>query len=193
MQLLHLAHESLEAWRPDRREESSGMEAVLIVLGAVIGAAATGGVQAWDAWRNRRLRRMVAARVIQGDLYITEAMLEIVLKHKAWPDRLDLDPPISTWRQFRADFAAGVKAWEWAKVDSFYSSLHRTSLMVRTGQPCTEGDLGVATELLEAARAARKVVTPHAVPSEREWRETAEQLAGSIHGLEGREPPSAST
>jgi len=165
------------------------MEVVLIVLGAVIGAAATGGVQTWDAWRTRRLHRMVAARVIQGDLYITEAMLEIVLRSKRWPDRLDLDPPISTWRQYRADFAAGVKAWEWAKVDSFYSSLHRTSLMVRIGEPCSEGDLAVAAELLEAARAARQVVTPHAVPTERERREVLRQLAGTIHGLEGREPP----
>jgi hypothetical protein len=67
------------------------MEIVLIVIGAVIGAAATGGVQAWDAWRTRRLRRMVAARVILGDLFVTEQMLELVLERKAWPDRVDLD------------------------------------------------------------------------------------------------------
>lgn len=166
------------------------MEIGLIVLGAVIGAAATGGVQSWDAWRTRRLHRMVAARVIQGDLYISEAMLEIVLESKRWPDRLDLDSPRSTWRQHRADFAAGVKAWEWAKVDSFYSSLNRTSLMVRIGEPCTEGDLVVAGQLLGAAKVARQVVTPHAVPTERERREVVKQLAGTTHGLEGREPPS---
>jgi hypothetical protein len=165
------------------------MEIVLIVAGAVIGAAATGGVQAWDAWRRRRLQRMVAARVVLGDLYITEAMLEVVLKYRAWPDRLDLGPPISTWRDFRADFAAGVEAWEWALVDSFYSSLHRTSLMVRIGEPCTNGDLAVAAELLQTAVAARKVAAPHAVPKERERRQVIEQLASSIHNLEGREPP----
>lgn len=165
------------------------MDVILIVLGAVIGAAATGGVQSWAAWRTSRLRRMVAARVIQGDLYIAEAMLEMVLKFQRWPDRLDLDPPISTWRQYRADFAASVKAWEWAKVDSFYSSLHRTSLMVSRGEQCTDGDLAVAAELLEAARAARQVVTPHAVPTDRERREVLAQLAGTTHGLEGREPP----
>lgn len=165
------------------------MELVLVVLGAVIGAAATGGVQSWDAWRTRRLRRMVAARVIQGDLYVAEAMLEIVFRSKRWPDRLDLDPPIATWRQHRADFAAGVKAWEWARVDSFYSSLYRTSLMVRIGEPCTEGDLVVVAELLEAAGSARQIVTPHAVPTERERREVLGQLAGATHGLEGREPP----
>lgn len=169
------------------------MEIFLIVLGALIGAAATGGVQAWDAWRSRRLRRMVAARLVQGDLYITEAMLEIVLESRYWPDRLELDPPISTWRQFRADFAAGVKAWEWALVDSFYSSLHRTSLMVRRGQMCTGGDLTVARQLLDSAKAARKVVTPHAVPKERERRQVIEQLAGSTHALEGREPPQSET
>lgn len=165
------------------------MEVALIVLGAVIGAVATGGVQAWDVWRSRRLRRLVAARVVLGDLFITEAMLEIVLKYRRWPDRLDLGPPVSTWRQFRADFAAGAKAWEWAKVDSFYSSLHRTSLMVRTGQPCTEGDLAVVAELLEAVREAREVVAPHAVPTERERREAVEQLAEATHRLEGRGPP----
>lgn len=169
------------------------MEFVLVLLGAVFGAASTGGIQAWDAWRRRRLRRMVSARVIQGDLYIAEAMLEIVLRRKAWPDRLDLEPPIMTWREFRVDLAAGVKAWEWAKVDSFYSSLHRTSLMVRIGQQCTKGDLAVVAELLTGAREASQVVTPHAVPSERERRAVIDQLAGSIHGLEGREPPSDSS
>lgn len=170
------------------------MEIILVVIGAVIGAAATGGVQAWDAWRNRRLQRMVAARVILGDLYITEAMLELVLKYEAWPDRLDLAAPINTWRQFRADFAAGVKAWEWARVDSFYSSLHRTGLMLRRGEPCTEGDLGVARELLDTAQNARKVVAPHAVPSERERTEVIERLGETVRDLEGSEsaggPPS---
>lgn len=164
------------------------MEIVLIVIGAVIGAASTGGVQAWDAWRQRRLRRTVAARVILGDLYIVEAMLDAILKRRAWPDRLDLDPPLETWRQFRADFAAGVMAWEWAVVDSFFSSLHRTSLMVRVGEPCTQGDLAVATELLESARTARQSVVPHAVPSEKERRRVMEQMAASPHKLERREP-----
>jgi hypothetical protein len=166
-----------------------GVEVALIVLGAVIGAVATGGVQAWDAWRDRRLRRLVAARVVLGDLIITEAMLEIVLKYRRWPDRLDLGPAISTWRQFRADFAVGATAWEWAKVDSFHGSLHRTSLMIRTGQPCTEGDLAVAAELRGAAKEAREVVAPHAVPTEQERREVVEQLTGATHRLEDREPP----
>jgi hypothetical protein len=160
------------------------MEVVLVVLGAVIGAAATGGVQAWDASRIRRIQRMVAARVILGDLYITEAMLELVLKYEAWPDRLDLDAPINTWRQFRADFAAGVKAWEWARVDSFYSSLHRTGLMIRRGEPCTDGDLAVARELLDTAQSARKVVAPHAVPSEKERAEVIGRLSDTVQDLE---------
>jgi hypothetical protein len=161
------------------------MEVVLVVIGAVIGAAATGGVQAWDASRNRRLQRLVAARVILGDLFITEAMLELVLKYQAWPDRLDLDAPINTWRQFRADFAAGVKAWEWARVDSFYSSLHRTGLMIRRGEPCTNGDLGVVRELLDTAQGARKVVAPHAVPSKKEGAEVIERLTKGVRDLEG--------
>lgn len=161
------------------------MEIVLVVIGAVIGAAATGGAQAWEAWRQRRLRQMVAARVILGDLYITEAMLKIVLERRAWPDRLDLDSPLATWHQFRADFAAGVAAWEWALVNSFFSSLHRTALMVRIGEPCTDGDLAVAAELLESARSSGRVVTPHAVPSKKERRLVIEQMASSPHKLEG--------
>ena len=156
--------------------DNRSMEIVLVVIGAVIGAAATGGVQAWDAWRTRRLRRMVAARVILGDLFVTEQMLELVLERKAWPDRVDLDAPIDTWRQFRAEFAAGVSAWEWSCVDHFYNSLHRTGLMLRPGEPCIEDDLDVAAGLLDAALQARKVVAPHVAPSRRE----RSKLAGDI-------------
>jgi hypothetical protein len=75
---------SPRAWR------IAGMEVVLIVLGAFVGALSTGGVQAWDAWRQQRLRRKVAARIILGDLYVSEAMFELVLQHDRWPDRLDI-------------------------------------------------------------------------------------------------------
>ena len=158
------------------------------LLGALIGAIATGVVQVWQAWQGRKLQRSVAARVILGDLFISEAMLDIVLKYERWPDRLDLDRPVATWGEFRADFAAGVKAWEWALVDSFYSGLHRASLMVRLGEPCTSGDLAVVAELRESAESARHVAAPHAVPKERERREVLERLAGAVPELEAGRP-----
>ena len=73
----------------------------LVVLGAIIGAAATGGVQLRVARKQRLLQRKVAARAILGDLYVTEQMLELVLRRRRWPDRLDIGAPLDTWREFR--------------------------------------------------------------------------------------------
>lgn len=138
------------------------MEAVLIVLGAFVGALATGGVQTWDAWRERQLSRKVAARIILGDLYVAEAMFELVLQHDRWPDRLDFQAPITTWRESRRAFAGGVEAWEWAFVDGLFSNLHRTSLMIRAGEHCTPTDRDVLRSVLQAIAPARDVVLRHA-------------------------------
>src|SRR3954471_5154708 len=143
------------------------MEALLVVFGALVGALATGGVTAWDSWRIRRIQRRVAARLILGDLYVAEAVVEVVLKYQRWPDRLDLETPLQTWRESRERFAEGVEAWEWALVDGVFSNLHRTGLMVRLGQPCTANDKAVLTNFGAAIPRARDIVVRHAT-SEKE-------------------------
>lgn len=137
------------------------MELLLVVLGAVVGALATGGVGAWDAWRQRQERRRVAARVILGDLFVLEAALQVILQAHRWPDRLDLHAMVDTWREVRTAFASGVKAWEWALVDGVFSNLHRTALMVRWGEKCSQADEDVVAELLGRIAPARDVVLKH--------------------------------
>ncbi len=152
------------------------MEALLlVVLGALVGALSTGGVAAWDAWRQRQERRRVAARVILGDLYVLGDGLKVIMKVGRWPDRLDLQAMIDTWRGVREPFASGVAAWEWALVDGVFSNLHRVSLMVRLGEPFSDDDRDVLAELLGRIPRAQAVVLTHAT-SEHERDEMAKQL-----------------
>jgi hypothetical protein len=150
----------------------------LIVLGAVVGALSTGGATAWDAWRQRRERRRVAARVVLGDLYVLEGALDVILEARRWPDRLDLQAMVETWRGVREAFASGVAAWEWAVVDGVFSNLHRVGLMVRLSEPCTERDQDVVRDLRDRIPRAREVVLGQAT-SERERGQLVEQLTRS--------------
>ena len=136
-------------------------EVALLVLGAVVGALSTGGVQAWDANRQRRDRRRVAARMILGDLYVLEAGIEVILEHSRWPDRFDTQAITDTWREAREAFAGGVEAWEWALVDGLFSNYARTALMIRHGEPTTSNDEDVLRTLLAAIPRARDVVLEH--------------------------------
>ena len=158
--------EGLGAAGLSRRQTPLDVEVLLVVLGAFVGAVATGGVTAWDAWRQRRVRRRVAARLILGDLYVVEAAVELTLEQHRWPDRLDLESPLQTWRDAREAFADGVKAWEWALVDGLFSDLHRTARMVRLGEPCTQSDEKVLTSFLDRVPRARGVVIEHSTSAD---------------------------
>lgn len=148
----------------------------LVILGAVVGAFATGGVAFWDAGRERRQRRRVAARLILGDLYVLEAGVEIILTNGRWPDRsFDLQAVLETWRENRGAFAGGVKAWEWALVDGLFSNIHRTAPMVDAGQPTTLNDRSVLESLQQMIPRARDIVLQHAA-SQKELDDLVEQL-----------------
>ena len=120
---------------------------MLLLVGAAAGAFGAGSVNSVDAWRQRRLNRRVAARLILGDLYVLEAGLELIETKRLWPHRLDLATPVMTWRENRQAFAAAVKAWEWAIVDGVYANLERTVPMARPGEACTENDLAMVSSL----------------------------------------------
>lgn len=129
---------------------------------------------------------MVAARTILGDLYVTEAMLDVILARGRWPDRLDLDAPLSTWREFRAAFAAGVTVWEWALTDSFYASFARTALMIELGAPLGPGERAVVEELAASLPAVQQIAAEHATDNERERRRATDALSGT--GREDQPP-----
>lgn len=147
----------------------------LILVGAFGGAVATGAATVLVNWRARQNARRVAARLILGDLYVLEAMTELVAEWERWPDRLDLDASLDTWREARGAFAGDVKAWEWALVDGVFSNLHRISLMVEHGRRVSAQAVDVLQAFGESIPAAREVVLERA-SSEKERAQLVEQL-----------------
>jgi hypothetical protein len=160
------------------------MEFLLVVLGAIVGAVATGGVGIYEARRGRRERRRVAARVVMGDLNVLDEGLAIVLERDSWPDRLDLPAIVETWREVRKDFAPGVKAWEWALVDGTFSNLHRLSLMVRLGESLSPNDRDVVESFVERIPRTLDIVYRHGMTMP-ERHEVVRMLG---RGSEARDP-----
>ena len=159
----------------------AGMEEVgLVLIGIIGGAVATGGVTLFTSWRERQNSRTVAARLILGDLYVLEAMAELVLKYERWPDRLDLESPLQTWREARGAFAGDVEAWEWALVDSVFSNLHRNSLMVQLGESVSDRALAVMARFSNSIPPAREVVLKRA-STEKERAKMVEELSKRKH------------
>jgi hypothetical protein len=155
-------------------------EAALVVLGAVVGALATGGVAAYVALLDRRVRRKVAARVVLGDPYVLEAATDVILEHDRWPDRLDLDAPLETWREQREPLAAAVEAWEWALVDGLFSNLHRTAPMARLGEQLTPADRTVLKSVQTMIPRAREIVLKHS-GSESELKAIPERIGSDAY------------
>jgi hypothetical protein len=153
----------------------------LIVLGAVFGAAATGGVQAWIAARQRRLDRMVAARAILGDLFRTEGLLLGILEYEQWPMAFDSQRPLETWQEFRGPFAADVNGAEWLAVDNVFGTLHQIALAASLGDESAGPAEPLVRGLLRQLERAQGIAASRAASSEAERREMIE-VAKSRHG-----------
>jgi hypothetical protein len=110
---------------------------------ALLGALATGGVQAALSVRDGRLRRRVAAMSVLGDTAVAEAAFRLLIERREWWTH-DFGPALASWERHRDDFAADVRLADWAAVDGFYSNLARSAAMARPGEPATDGDLRVA-------------------------------------------------
>jgi hypothetical protein len=152
-------------------------EAILIALaGGLIGSLATGLIRLFIDAANRRRRRRVAARAFYGDIAVAEAAFQSVLKSKQWPDFLDFNPALLTWREFRADLAAGVTALEWTYVGAFYSNLERAALRIRHGEQCNDNDLSVAKAQVAYATDALKIAAAHTAKRKNEQDEVIKEL-----------------
>lgn len=137
----------------------------LIVLGAVVGALSTGGVSFYAQWRDRRLSRKVAARLILGDLYLAQGGADTVLGVGHWAN-IEWGDPIETWRESREAFAASVEAWEWTVVDNAFRILGRVGARALREKDQRSGTLSSAAKrelqfLSEQAGKAREIVLPH--------------------------------
>jgi hypothetical protein len=130
----------------------------LVILGALAGAAASGGIQASVAWFDRKRRRRVAARLIYGDIVFAEAAFRLIGEQGIWSPRLDFGSAFETWREVRADFAAVCTALEWTQVGSFYANLERSARAAAVGGMLTGNDRVVCESMVRYAEDA----SPHA-------------------------------
>jgi hypothetical protein len=146
------------------------------VGGIVVGALMSGAVQLGVEALAGKKRRRVASRMIQGDIYVAEAVFEWLLEKKCWPS-FDVDPALRTWAEHRATFAESVTIADWADVDAFYNNLTRTAAMSRPGAPITDGDIVVAEAQIRYAAGAGKVVTKYVAKSEKEQQEVVDRFA----------------
>ena len=106
-------------------------------------------------------------------------MLALILKRDQWPSRLEFDAALSTWREFRADFAEASMASEWALVDNFYASLARVVPTVEPGTPLTDQDRSGIEELLAMLPEVQRIAAARAVSSENERRRVTEVLSAA--------------
>lgn len=153
----------------------------LIVIGAVIGAGATGGVQALITAKQRRLDRRVAARAILGDLYRTEGLLLGVLEYEQWPVAFDSQRPLETWTEFRGPFAAAVSGIEWLAVDEIFGLLHQVALAATLGNERVAPAEPLVRGLLSKLNEAQGIAARQAATSEAERRTIVEAVKSRVH------------
>jgi hypothetical protein len=154
----------------------------LIVLGAIIGAVVTGGVQLLAERRQRAIDRKVAARAILGDLFLAQGLAEGVMEWSRWPEGFESARPLETWHQVRGSFGASVSGGEWAEVDRVYQLLLQISLAASIGNESVEAARPLLVELRDRARAARVIARVHAAATDEEREAIEAVLEAPIAG-----------
>src|SRR6185295_11080969 len=129
-------------------------DVILVLIGAIVAGV---GRILWDQVDKKQKQR-VAARVILGDIAVSEEVFKLLIEREEWSPLTEFGPTLEAWREYRADFAGMTTAIEWAQVGAFYSNLERSARMVRPGQSCAEADLRVAASMVKYAEVAYAVV-----------------------------------
>jgi hypothetical protein len=144
---------------------------------AVVGALAAGGVQIWQAAKERKRRRKIAALVVVRDIMVGEkAFRDLAQKRRWWDQENRFDQALETWREHRGDLAAEVEFWEFAIVDAFYGSLAEMSAIAHPGCPTSTQDVSSADE--HASRASLSfMIAQRLVADDDEWEGITAQLA----------------
>jgi hypothetical protein len=123
---------------------------LLALTGIVVGALATGGLQILQAWRDRRLRARVAARLLTGELYVARVNLGRIAEEGRWPDKaaLDFSPLVEVWTAHREAFAAGVDGVEWMNVASVCRHLVDLGAGIEPGERLHEQQISALSGLI---------------------------------------------
>jgi hypothetical protein len=148
-------------------------ELVAGLIGVVAGGLVTGAVELFQTWKDRQVKRRVAARLIAGDLMTAQQLVKLIVEKKRWPtSTVSFDAEYETWVAQREAFAAAVSAYDWNMVASVYEHLLSLAEAAGRGQPFTDDDRSSlekdAKRLAEAikitiARSASRREQRHAV------------------------------
>ncbi|MGE3796089.1 MAG: hypothetical protein AB7I38_19500 [Dehalococcoidia bacterium] len=91
-------------------------EAIFGLVGVVVGGLITGGLQWWDRWDQRRIRRRAALRLVLNELRANLNAIRFAHEHGRWwrDGRVSLD----ALRTHRAELAAVLSDEEWEWIDA---------------------------------------------------------------------------
>jgi hypothetical protein len=159
---------------------------VLVALGsAFVGALASGGAQAWLAWRDRVARKEVAARAIMGDIAVARYLFEKVA-HGAGHVGIDHDfgSALAAWDRYRPDLIRELTLAEWAEVSQFYEALALVAAMCGKAE-LTPGDVAAARSQVALADRAWPVARDHVGGTDAEQKELVERLEAATPAASG--------
>ena len=119
--------------------------AIAGVVGVVVGAVLTGGIQAIGAISSRRLESRVAARLLCMTLMETRRALQVVLKHQWWgPAEDDWTRLTAPWVDNREALARVLSPVDFLTVSLTFSNMERL-LAIRADEMVTEDAVDNAT------------------------------------------------
>jgi hypothetical protein len=152
------------------------------LIGIVVGAGASGGVQAWLRWHDRRLAGRVAARLILGDLFLAETSVRQVIERRHWlgHDTDWCNRALAVWESQREAFAAAVSAADWTDVAIGYRDIADLRLIAAPSSPVEIPPQQLATLLRVAERVDRASdVTAAYIAPKRERQRILKEMLGA--------------
>lgn len=143
-----------------------------LLIGIVVGAVASGLVQALLALHARRVAGRVAARLFLGDLFIAEHDVIRIINGGRWPDMNmpTFERALETWRAHREAFAASVDATDWTLVAVAYRDLMDLPGVADAGRTLTADELHILGAVRTRLDDAGKVASEHAAPKQQRAR-----------------------
>jgi hypothetical protein len=151
---------------------------LVVVVGVLVGALLTGGVQTLQRERERRVGARVAARLFTGDLARASFEIGHVVEDRHSPDNImpTFSRELEIWAEHRHAFAAVVDATDWTFVANAYNGLDDLA-EVAVSNPLTERQLAVLRETWTRLDKAIDIVAERSAPRHQRARLMAEMPA----------------
>lgn len=145
-------------------------EAIIGLVGVVVGGMLTAALQVFQDWRAERTMSRAAARLLSAELSVQQEILMRRASADAAPDG-DGMPGVADWPAQRAVMAKVLDNDEWQYVAGAYANLviwHSESSRSSATAEGRRTEMAALADRLEAARSAlQQFWRPNSGPSER--------------------------